>query len=121
MTTTVNYPELESKVMFQTGRRAPVTLVRGEGTRGLDTEGKEYLAFGAGIAVTSLGHAHRVLVEAIQKQAAELTHVSNLFYSVPQLQLAELLVEVSCLDRVYFQNSGAEALEACIKLARRWG
>jgi predicted acetylornithine/succinylornithine family transaminase len=121
MTTTVNYPELESKVMFQTGRRAPVTLVRGEGTRVWDTEGKEYLDFVAGIAVTSLGHAHPVLVEAIQKQAAELIHVSNLFYSVPQLQLAELLVQVSCLDRVYFQNSGAEALEACIKLARRWG
>lgn len=121
MTTTVDYSEIESRVMFQTGRRAPVTLVRGEGTRVWDTEGKDYLDFVAGIAVTSLGHANPVLVEAIQKQAAELIHISNLFYSVPQVQLAELLVQVSCLDRVYFQNSGAEALEACIKLARKWG
>jgi acetylornithine/N-succinyldiaminopimelate aminotransferase len=121
MTTTINYPEIESKVMFQTGKRAPVTLVRGEGTRVWDVDGKEYLDFVAGIAVVSLGHCHPALVEAIQKQAAELIHVSNLFYSVPQVQLAELLVQVSCLDRVYFQNSGAEAMEACIKLARRWG
>jgi acetylornithine/N-succinyldiaminopimelate aminotransferase len=121
VTTTVDYSEIEGRVMFQTGRRAPVTLVRGEGTYVWDIEGKEYLDFVAGIAVTSLGHAHPVLVEAIQKQAAELIHISNLFYSVPQVQLAELLVQVSCLDRVYFQNSGAEALEACIKLARKWG
>ena len=121
MTTTTNIQELESKVMFQTGRRAPVTLVRGEGARVWDTEGKEYLDFVAGIAVVSLGHSHPVLVEAIRRQAEQLIHVSNLFYSVPQVQLAELLVQVSCLDRVYFQNSGAEALEACIKLARKWG
>jgi acetylornithine/N-succinyldiaminopimelate aminotransferase len=121
VTTTVDYSEIEGRVMFQTGRRAPVTLVRGEGTHVWDIEGKEYLDFVAGIAVTSLGHAHPVLVEALQKQAAELIHISNLFYSVPQVQLAELLVQVSCLDRVYFQNSGAEALEACIKLARKRG
>jgi len=121
MTTTTDIQDLESRVMFQTGRRAPVTLVRGEGTRVWDTDGKEYLDFVAGIAVVSLGHAHPVLVEAIAKQAEQLIHVSNLFYSVPQVQLAELLVQVSCLDRVYFQNSGAEALEACIKLARKWG
>jgi acetylornithine/N-succinyldiaminopimelate aminotransferase len=121
MTTTVNYQELESKVMFQTGRRAPVTLVRGDGTRVWDTEGKEYLDFVAGIAVVSLGHSHPVLVEAIKRQAEQLIHISNLFYSVPQVQLAELLVQVSCMDRVYFQNSGAEALEASIKLARKWG
>jgi predicted acetylornithine/succinylornithine family transaminase len=107
--------------MFQTGRRAPVTFVRGAGTRVWDTDGKEYLDFVAGIAVVSLGHAHPVLVEAIKRQAEQLIHISNLFYSVPQVQLAELLVQVSCLDRVYFQNSGAEALEACIKLARKWG
>lgn len=121
MTTAINYPELESKVMFQTGRRTPVTLVRGEGTRVWDIDGKEYLDFVAGIAVVSLGHCHPVLVEAIQKQAATLIHVSNLFYSVPQVELADLLVRISCLDRVYFQNSGAEAVEACIKLARKWG
>src|SRR5918998_1839568 len=121
MTTTANYQDIESNVMFQTGRRAPVTLVRGEGTRVWDTDGKEYLDFVAGIAVVSLGHAHPVLVEAIKRQAQQLIQVSNLFYSVPQVELAELLVNVSCLDRVYFQNSGAEAMEACIKLARKWG
>lgn len=121
MTTTANYQELESKVMFQTGRRAPVTIVRGQGSHVWDTDGKEYLDFVAGIAVVSLGHSHPVLVEAIKQQAEQLIHISNLFYSVPQVELAELLVQVSCLDRVYFQNSGAEALEACIKLARKWG
>ena len=121
MTTTANIQEIESRVMFQTGRRAPVTLVRGAGTRVWDIEGKDYLDFVAGIAVVSLGHSHPVLVEAIKRQAETLIHISNLFYSVPQVELAELLVQVSCLDRVYFQNSGAEALEACIKLARKWG
>jgi predicted acetylornithine/succinylornithine family transaminase len=121
MTTTANYQDLESKVMFQTGRRAPVTIARGQGSRVWDTDGKEYLDFVAGIAVVSLGHSHPVLVEAIKQQAEQLIHISNLFYSVPQVELAELLVQVSCLDRVYFQNSGAEALEACIKLARKWG
>jgi predicted acetylornithine/succinylornithine family transaminase len=121
MTTTANYQDLESKVMFQTGRRAPVTIARGQGSRVWDTDGNEYLDFVAGIAVVSLGHSHPVLVEAIKQQAEQLIHISNLFYSVPQVELAELLVQVSCLDRVYFQNSGAEALEACIKLARKWG
>ncbi|MGE0541302.1 MAG: acetylornithine transaminase [Dehalococcoidia bacterium] len=121
MTTTANYQDLESKVMFQTGRRAPVTIARGEGSRVWDTDGKEYLDFVAGIAVVSLGHSHPVLVDAIKQQAEQLIHISNLFYSVPQVELAELLVQVSCMDRVYFQNSGAEALEACIKLARKWG
>lgn len=121
MTTTSAIQDTEGRVMFQTGRRAPVTLVRGQGTRVWDSEGKEYLDFVAGIAVVSLGHAHPVLVDAIAKQAATLIQVSNLFYSEPQVQLAELLVQVSCMDRVYFQNSGAEALEACIKLARKWG
>jgi len=121
MTTTANYQDLESNVMFQTGRRAPVTIARGDGSRVWDTDGKEYLDLVAGIAVVSLGHSHPVLVEAIKQQAEQLIHISNLFYSVPQVQLAELLVQVSALDRVYFQNSGAEALEACIKLARKWG
>jgi acetylornithine/N-succinyldiaminopimelate aminotransferase len=121
MTTTADYQELEGKVMFQTGRRAPVTLVRGAGSRVWDTDDTEYLDFVAGIAVVSLGHAHPILVDAIKKQAEQLIHISNLYYSVPQVQLAELLVQVSCLDRVYFQNSGTEAIEACIKLARKWG
>lgn len=121
MTTTANWKDIESRVMFQTGRRAPVTIVRGEGSRVWDEDGQDYLDFVAGIAVVSLGHSHPALVQAIKDQAERLIHISNIFYSVPQVQLAELLVQLSCLDRVYFQNSGAEALEACIKLARKWG
>jgi acetylornithine/N-succinyldiaminopimelate aminotransferase len=104
-----------------TGRRLPVVLVRGEGTRVWDEAGKSYLDFFGGVAVTSLGHSHPALVEAIVEQARTLIHTSNLVFSVPQLQLAQLLIENSCFDRVYFQNSGAEANEAAIKLARKWG
>lgn len=121
MTATVDWQAVESEVFFQTGRRAPVTLVRGEGSYLWDEDGKQYLDMVAGIAVISLGHSHPVLVEAIEQQARTLIHVSNIFYTVPQLQLAELLVRHSALDRVYFCNSGAEANEGAIKLARKWG
>ncbi len=121
MTAGVDWPSVERKVFFQTGRRTPVTLVRGEGSYVWDDQGNRYLDFVAGIAVVSLGHCHPVLVDAIKRQAETLIHVSNLFYTVPQLQLAELLVRHSCFDRVYFCNSGAEANEAAIKLARKWG
>jgi predicted acetylornithine/succinylornithine family transaminase len=104
-----------------TGRRMPLVVVRGEGTRVWDDEGKPYLDFFAGIAVTSLGHCHPVLVRAIEEQARTLIHISNIVYTVPQIQLAQLLVDNSCFDRVYFQNSGAEANEAAFKLARKWG
>jgi len=99
----------------------PVVIVRGEGTRVWDDNGKVYLDFFGGVAVTSLGHCHPVLVKAIEEQARTLIHISNVVYSVPQLQLAQLLVDNSCFDRVYFQNSGTEASEAAIKLARKWG
>ncbi len=121
MVTGIDWPEVERKVFFQTGRRTPVTLVRGEGSYVWDDQGNRYLDFVSGIAVVSLGHCHPVLVDAIKRQAEMLIHVSNLFYTVPQLQLAELLVQHSCFDRVYFCNSGAEANEAAIKLARKWG
>jgi acetylornithine/N-succinyldiaminopimelate aminotransferase len=121
MTTATDWQALESRVFFQTGRRTPVTLVRGEGSYLWDDQGKKYLDFVAGIAVVSLGHCHPALVDAIRKQAETLIHVSNLFYTVPQLQLAQLLVQHSCFDRVYFCNSGAEANEGAIKLARKWG
>jgi acetylornithine/N-succinyldiaminopimelate aminotransferase len=116
-----NWQELEQKFYMRIIRRLPVTLVRGQGARVWDTEGKEYLDFVAGSAVNSLGHCHPVVVKALTEQAKTLIHVSNLFYTVPQLQLAELLVENSCLDRVFFCNSGAEANEGAIKLARRYG
>jgi acetylornithine/N-succinyldiaminopimelate aminotransferase len=116
-----NWQELEQKFYMRIIKRLPVTLVRGQGARVWDTEGKEYLDFVAGSAVNSLGHCHPVVVKALTEQAKTLIHVSNLFYTVPQLQLAELLVENSCLDRVFFCNSGAEANEGAIKLARRYG
>jgi acetylornithine/N-succinyldiaminopimelate aminotransferase len=121
MTTATDWTSVESRVFFQTGKRAPVTLVRGQGSYLWDDKGNKYLDFVAGIAVVSLGHCHPVLVDAIKRQADELIHVSNIYYTVPQLQLAELLVQHSCLDRVYFCNSGAEANEGAIKLARKWG
>jgi acetylornithine/N-succinyldiaminopimelate aminotransferase len=116
-----DWREVESRVFMTTGRRMPVVIVRGEGTRVWDDNGKVYLDFFGGVAVTSLGHCHPVLVKAIEEQARTLIHISNVVYSVPQLQLAQLLVDNSCFDRVYFQNSGTEASEAAIKLARKWG
>ena len=117
----VNWKELESKVFMPVFKRIPVTLVRGKGDKVWDSEGKEYLDFVAGIAVTSLGHCHPVLVNALTKQAETLIQTSNLFYSIPQLQLAELLVKTSCLDHAFIGNSGTEAVEGAIKLARRYG
>ena len=114
-------PAREATVHMNTGRRQPLTLVRGQGTRVWDDEGKSYLDFIAGIAVVSLGHANPGLAEVIAKQASTLLQVSNLFYTEPQIELAELLVQHSALDRVFFCNSGAEANEGAIKLARKWG
>ncbi|MDA1009906.1 MAG: acetylornithine transaminase [Chloroflexi bacterium] len=114
-------PQLESQYHMQMFRRMPVTLVRGEGTRVWDDNGKEYLDFVAGIATDTLGHAHPGLADVIAAQARKLIHVSNIFYSEPQVQLAQLLVENSALDQVFFVNSGAEANEGAIKLARKWG
>ena len=102
------------------GARAPVCLVRGDGLRVWDSDGREYLDFGSGIAVTSLGHCHPRVTGAIQEAAATLVHVSNLYHSAPQIHLAKLLVEHSFADRVFFSNSGAEANEAAIKLARKY-
>jgi acetylornithine/N-succinyldiaminopimelate aminotransferase len=101
--------------------RAPICLVRGDGVRVWDTDGREYLDFGTGIAVTSLGHCHARVTGAIQEAAATLLHVSNLYHTVPQIHLAKLLVEHSFADRVFFSNSGAEANEAAIKIARKYG
>ena len=116
-----DWREIESRVFMTTGRRLPVVLVRGEGSYVWDDEGKKYLDFFSGIAANSLGHCHPVVVKALEEQARTLIHVSNVFYTVPQLQIAELLIENSCFDRVYFQNSGTESTEAAIKLARKWG
>ena len=107
--------------MMDTAKHLPVTVVRGLGTRLWDEDGKEYLDFFTGPATVSLGHSHPVLVEALSEQAKTLIHVSGQLYSIPQVKLARLLVENSCLDRVFFCNSGAEANEGAFKLARKWG
>lgn len=106
--------------LANTYARFPVVLQRGEGCRVWDVDGKEYLDFVAGIAVCALGHCHPALVKAVQAQAGTLLHVSNLYYIEPQIRLAELLTQHSFADRVFFCNSGAEANEAAIKLARKY-
>ncbi len=111
----------EHRYLFQNYGRQPVVVERGEGTRVWDVDGNEYLDFVGGVAVNALGHAHPIIAGAIADQARTLMHVSNLFYSKPMIELARLLVEHSCLDRVFFCNSGTEAVEGAIKLARRWG
>ncbi len=121
MSTSSEWIAKENKYYAQTVRRQPVVIVRGEGTRVWDADGKEYLDFVAGCAVDNLGHSHPVITQAIVEQAGTLLQTSNQFYTVPQLQLAELLVENSCLDQVFFGNSGAEANEGALKLARRYG
>jgi len=113
-------PELADKYMFQTYGRFPITLIRGEGCRVWDEEGKEYLDFVGGIAVCALGHSSPLVTRALEEQSKRLVHVSNLYYTRPQVELAKLLVENSFADRVFFCNSGAEANEAAIKLARRY-
>jgi len=110
-----------AKYLMQTYARQPLSIVRGRGARVYDMEGREYIDFVGGIAVNVLGHGHPDLVQAIQRQAAQLIHVSNLYYTEPQVKLAQMLVDHSCADRAFFCNSGAEANEAAIKLARRYG
>lgn len=107
--------------IMNTYNRLPVTFVRGQGARLWDEQGREYHDFLAGIAVCALGHAHPELTRAISRQAAELVHVSNLYYTQPQARVAELLVNNSFAQKVFFCNSGAEANECALKLARLWG
>ncbi|MBI4536610.1 MAG: aspartate aminotransferase family protein [candidate division NC10 bacterium] len=109
-----------SKYLANTYARFPLVLVRGQGARIWDSDGKEYLDFVGGIAVDALGHCHPKMVEAIRAQAEQLIHISNLYHIEPQIRLAQLLVEHSFADRAFFCNSGAEANEAAIKLARKW-
>ncbi len=108
------------RYVMSTYARFPITLERGAGCRVWDSEGREYLDFVAGIATCTLGHAHPVMVEAVHQQIQTLHHVSNLYYNQPQGELAQWLVEHSCADRVFFCNSGAEANEGAIKLARKY-
>ena len=111
MTSSREWIAVENKYYAQTVRRQPVVIVRGEGTKVWDADGKEYLDFVAGWAVNQLGHSHPVITQAVSEQAGTLIQTSNQFYTVPQLRLAETLIENSCLDLVFFCNSGAEANE----------
>lgn len=108
------------RYVMSTYARFPITLERGEGCRVWDAEGREYLDFVAGIATCTLGHAHPIMIEAVNQQIQKLHHVSNLYYNQQQGELAQWLVEHSCADRVFFCNSGAEANEGAIKLARKY-
>ncbi|MEK6277131.1 MAG: acetylornithine/succinylornithine family transaminase [Actinomycetota bacterium] len=110
---------LDERYLMHTYRRAPVEFMRGSGARLWDSGGKEYLDFLSGISVCSLGHSHPAVVEAVREQAVRLIHVSNLFYSEPATRLAERLAESSIGGKVFFTNSGTEANECAIKLARK--
>ncbi len=106
--------------IMNTYKRFPIVLVKGSGVKVWDVNGKEYLDFVAGIAVCNLGHSHPQVIATVKEQLENLTHVSNLYYTEPQAQLAKLLVDNSFADKVFFCNSGAEANEAAIKLARKY-
>ncbi len=109
-----------TKLLVPTYGRPPVLFTHGEGVHLYDREGRRYIDFGAGIAVTSLGHGNPAWLEAVRDQAGKLTHVSNLYHTAPQVDLAERLVRSSFADRVFFSNSGAEAVETALKFARKW-
>lgn len=116
-----DWMEMEKQYYMFVARRQPVVLMRGQGARVWDANGKEYLDFVAGWGADGLGHCHPAITQAIVEQAGKILQTSNQFYSMPQLLLAQLLVENSCLDKVFFGNSGAEAVEGSVKLARKWG
>ncbi len=111
--------ELEREALMPTYARNPVEFVRGEGTRLWDSEGNEYLDFLAGISVVQLGHSHPAVVRAVQEQAERLMHVGNLYYSEPGIRLAARLSELGLGGKAFFTNSGAEAVECALKLARK--
>jgi predicted acetylornithine/succinylornithine family transaminase len=110
----------EARHIVQTYRRQPIAFVRGKGARLFDVDGREYLDLVSGIGVASLGHGHPGLAAAVAEQAATLIHVSNLYYHPLQGQAAQRLAQLSGLERVFFSNSGAEAVEACLKFSRRY-
>ncbi|MEM9671998.1 MAG: aspartate aminotransferase family protein [Cyclobacteriaceae bacterium] len=116
----MNPTELDHQYYLPIFNRYPITLTRGEGSRLWDTDGKEYVDMLAGIAVTSIGHCHPKVVQAIQQQAGQLMHISNLLLSEPQAELSKTLAEKSGMDRVFLSNSGAEAVEGAVKIARKY-
>ena len=121
MATTEQWKDIESKYYMFLVRRQPMVLERGDGARVWDVDGKEYLDFTSGWAVNNVGHCNEAVADAIAEQARTLLQTSNQFYSIPQLKMAEILVENSCLDKIFICNSGAEANEGAIKLAKKYG
>lgn len=117
----MNIFERESQNIFQTYKRFPIVVKNAVGCRIYDTDGNEYLDFLAGIAVNALGHSHPAIIKAVSEQINKYMHISNYFYQEPQIELAEKLKDVTGYDRVFYSNSGTEANEGAIKLARRWG
>jgi acetylornithine/N-succinyldiaminopimelate aminotransferase len=117
----MNYQQTTEKYHLPVYNRFPITLVKGKGARVWDEEGNEYIDALAGIAVNSLGHCHPNVVQAVQQQVEQLMHISNFYYSKPQAKLLKLLTEVSGLDHGFLCNSGGEAMEACLKVARKYG
>ena len=121
MTKSEDTLQLFDQYVIPSYNRKPIVLVRGKGTKVWDADGKVYLDFLAGIAVTGVGHSHPAIIEAIQRQAEQLIHISNLYYNENQGLLAKTLAELALNGKCFFCNSGAEANEALIKLARLWG
>ncbi len=119
-TSTADVQALDTQHVLQTYRRQPVVFHRGEGVRLFDSEGRSYLDFVSGIGVASLGHAHPALARALSTQAGTLLHTSNLYFHPLQSELAARLTRLTGLDRAFFCNSGTEAMEACLKFARRY-
>ena len=116
----MNYQEQAEKVIMKTYNRFPVVLEKGEGVYLYDTEGKRYLDFGSGIAVFALGYHNEAYNQALKDQIDKLIHTSNLYYNVPAIEAATKIVETTGLDKVFFTNSGTEAIEGAIKLARKY-
>lgn len=117
----MNTFEKGKEVVMNTYNRFPITLEKGEGMYVYDENNKKYLDFAAGIAVNALGHNHKKLVKAIAEQASKLIHVSNLYWTKPQIELAEKLVKIGDFDKAFFCNSGAEAIEGALKISRKYG
>ncbi|OGU16202.1 MAG: hypothetical protein A2X61_13055 [Ignavibacteria bacterium GWB2_35_12] len=116
-----NLIEREKSAILQTYKRLPIEISKAEGCRIYDTKGNVYLDFLGGIAVNALGHSHPAIIHAIKSQLDKFMHVSNYYYQEPQIKLAEKLKEMTGLSKVFYTNSGTEAVEGSIKLARRWG
>ena len=116
-----NYATRGKQVFMNTYNRFPIAFVKGNGVTLTDADGKNYLDFVSGIAVNSLGYANRVLNDALKAQIDLLYHVSNLYYNIPAVELGEMMTSISGFEKVFFCNSGAEAVEACLKLARMYG